>query len=824
MSQCACIYSPQEERLYNKTINKKGRERVYGILSEVQHKKPVVDIERALYFTRSMKQTEGQPLVIRWAKALYHIAENITVYITPNQLLAGRAGQLGRYGTLYPELDGDFYETVLKDLENREQSPFHIDPDDIRIVMEEIAPYWKGKTYHEHLNASLPADLRGVTYADEQGLRSMYVVNEASSYRSSLQWVMDYEKVIKRGFLDIRREIQERLDSMDPDDITGLMDKKPVLESMLITCDAFLLWAGRHVALAREQAAVCTDPVRKQELLQIAEICEQVPAKPARNFREAVQSQWFVQMFERLEQKVSAVVSNGRMDQYFYPYYKKDIDEGIITREQAMELLECMWVDMSQYIDLFITPNGAAFQEGYAHWEAVTIGGQTTTGEDATNELTYLFLESKRNFPLNYPDLACRIHSRTPDRLLYEVALTIKDGTGFPKLLNDEEIIPSYVALGAPLHDAMDYAGSGCTEVRMPNRDTYTSGCVKINIASAVEMTMFNGRMLKYGDTLIGLETGDPRTFRTWEDFYEAWKKQHLNLLHKAFQQQYVVDSLRPLHFASPFSSVLHDLCVETATDLQAPRIEGGFDISYFESLGYGTVIDSLAAIKKQVFEEKRLTMQEVLDALKADFVGHEATQAILRQSPAFGNNNPYADSIAKEIDALSQHAAEECSRVRGINVVVRYVPITAHVAFGRVIAATPNGRKAGTALSEGASASHGADVSGPTANLLSNFHSKNYDLKNHSARLLNLKLSPKAVEGEEGTRKLMSMIRAWCSLKLWHLQFNIINGATLRAAQKDPEGYRGLIVRIAGYSAYFCDLSKALQTELIDRTEHSSL
>ncbi len=813
--------SPQEERVINHKVDRKGRERIYKILERNQFTIPHVDVERAKYFTESMRTTEGELLTLRWAKALKNVAEKITVWITPDQLLAGRVGKLGRYGILYPEIDGDFYREVLSDLCNRDKSPFQVDPDDLKVVMEDIAPYWEGKTYHEHLNKVLPIELRNVTYCDERGLKSKFVVSETSSYRSALQWVPDYKKVLERGFIDIQNEARERLAKLDLTNSIDLWEKKPFLDAMIIVCDAIMIWGKRHADLARDLAAKETDAKRKAELLQIAETCDRVPAYPARNFREAMQAQWFTQMFSRIEQKASAIISNGRMDQYLYPYYKKDIEEGTLTREQAKELLECMWVDMAQFIDLYINPTGVEFQEGYAHWEAVTIGGQTPEGEDATNDLSYLFLESKREFPLNYPDLAARIHSRTPERFLYEVALTIKDGSGFPKLINDEEVVFLNALKGCPINEALDYAVSGCTETRHPNRDTYTSGCVYVNFASALEMTMYNGRMLHYGDEKIGLETGDPTSFKTWDEFYAAYKKQHINLLQKAFQQQVVVDKLRPMHFAAPLSSVLHNLCMENLLDLHTEKIPGGVDYSYFEFLGYGTIVDSLAAIKKLVFDEKKLTMKQVIDACKADFKGFEPVREMLRNAPCYGNDDPYVDTIARDVDRICQLEAMKSSKERGIHVDVRYVPITSHVPFGKVISATPNGRHAWTALSDGSSASHGADKNGPTAVLLSNFHTKNYDLINRASRLLNIKLSPKSVAGEAGTKKVMELIRTWCDLKLWHLQFNIVNRDTLVKAQKEPDNYRNLLVRIAGYSAYFCDISRELQNDIIDRTEH---
>lgn len=565
------------------------------------------------------------------------------------------------------------------------------------------------------------------------------------------------------------------------------------------------------------------NPGRRKELLKIAEVCERVPEHPAHTFQEALQSQLFVQMFSRLEQRTHGVVSNGRMDQYLYPYYEKDLQEGRITREQAMELLECLWVEISQYMDFNISPSGTEIFEGYSHWEAVTIGGKTREGEDATNDLSYLMLESKREFPLNFPDLAARIHGRSPERFLHEIALTIKEGSGYPKLINDEEVVFRNAVMGVPLPEAYDYAVSGCTESRHPNRDTYTTGGATLNLAAALEMTLYNGRMPFYGDELVGLETGNPEDFNSWEEFYAAFKKQQLNLLDLCFRQQTIVDKIRPQHFASPMHSCLHDLCMKHMTDLQCEHVPEGVDFSYFDLLGYGTVVDSLAAIRKFVFEDKSVGMAELIEACKNDFKNNEPLRLRLKKAPRYGNDDSYVDAIAKEIDRICQEECAKVSEQRGIHVILRMVPITAHVPFGNVVSATPNGRHAGVALSDGSSAAHGADDNGPTAILLSNFHSKNPQLTNHASRLLNIKLSPKSVAGPEGTKRLISFIRSWCDLKLWHLQFNIINKDTLIQAQEKPEVYRNLLVRVAGYSAYFCDLSNDLQNDIIMRTEHDT-
>jgi len=827
MSSCCNVLTPQEQRILEEQQGVQdfvGRERVYDIFNSFKGERPKIDVERAKYFTESFKQTEGQPLILRWSKAIMHIVKNMKVYIDDRQLLVGRAGAQGRYGILYPELDGDYLDLALEEMPKRVESPFNISEADAKVVVEEIAPYWKGKTFHEQLTKELPKETLKFTYDPKDPLKSRFIVNETASFRSSIQWVHDYEKVLKRGFKGLKEEAQEKLAALDPLSAVDSMEKAPFLEAIVIICDAIVLWAKRHATLAAEMAVTETDVTRKQELLEIAEVCAWVPENPARTFREAMQAQWFTQMISRMEQKTGTLISNGRMDQYLYPYYKKDIAEGCLTEEKTIELLECMWLGMAQFIDLYISPTGGAFNEGYAHWEAVTIGGQTPDGRDATNELTYLFLKSKREFPMHYPDLAARIHTRSPERFLYEVAETIKEGSGFPKLINDEEVVPLLLSKGATFAEAYDYAVSGCAECRMPNRDTYTSPNAYINFPAAVEMTMYNGKMQLHGDEIIGLETGDAREFKTWDEFWQAYVKQHINFLKHAFIQQHVIINLRAKHFAWPLGSALHDLCMKECKDIHTPVIKGGIDLGYFEFMGYGTVIDSLAAIKKLVFEDKKLTMAEIIAATICNFEGKEAIRQMLLNAPKYGNNDDYADSIGKALDLECVKFTSKYSEELGVHLDLRIVPFTSHVPFGRVVGATPNGRKAYTPISDGSSASHGADHNGPTAVLLSNYASKNCNYRERAARLLNIKFSPSCVAGEEGTEKLVSFIKTWCDLRLWHVQFNVINRETLLAAQKDPEKYSDLIVRVAGYSAYFVDLSPDLQNDLISRTEHTTM
>lgn len=826
------VLSPQEERVeknkgkivFLKRNESAGQNRIERIFDSFRDSVSIVDVQRARYFTESFKQTEGQNLSLRWAKALYHIAEKIDVIINPDELIVGRAGGKGKYGLIYPELDGCFLKSFVKQAKNRAESPFEIAQEDIRVIEEEIAPYWEGKTYYEDFARSMPEDVLKITYDPEDLFSSRFIVNETSSMRSALQWVHNYKTGIDRGFLSIKEEAQEKLSRLDDFNPVESVDKADFLKSIIIVCDAIILWAERYSREAQRLAAHEEDPVRKAELLEIARICAKVPKYPAESFYEALQSQWFIQMFSRLEQKTGATISNGRMDQYLWPYYKKDVEAGLIDRERAKELFQCLWLGMAQYQDLYVSPAGVKFNEGYAHWEAVTIGGVDRDGYDATNELSYILLENKREFPLNYPDLAARIHARSPERFLYEVAETVKEGSGFPKLINDEEVVPILVSKGADFASANDYAVSGCTEVRMPDLDTFTTACPFINLGAILELTLNNGRMKRYGDELLTIETGRPEEFKTWEEFLAAFIEQERYCLKIAFKQQYVANRVHARHFASPLGSSLHKLCMESCKDLHSEKIPGGVDVGFFDFIGLGTVADSLAALRKLIYEEKILSWDDLTRALDKNFEGEETIRQRLLHAPSYGNNDSYADQYAKLIDLEAVKFAKEYSKHLGINMDLRYVSQSANVPFGKVVGALPNGRKAGTALSDGSSASQGADISGPTAVLLSNYNTKNTNYNNRASRLLNIKLSPATVIGEEGTLKLVQFIKSWRDLKLWHLQFNIINQETLLKAQKNPENYRSLLVRVAGYSAYFTELTPELQDDIIQRTAHDQI
>ncbi len=823
--------SPQEERIGRGEVfvlttedARTKRPRVGRMLQGIRDNPPRITIERARLLTESMKETEGLPLVMRWAKFLERVGREYPVYIGEDELIVGRCGPPGRYSLIYPELQA-CWDSDLQGIENRKQAAFSITEEDFRVVNEEILPYWKGKTLYEAYIKALPEDARNILVEEGDIYAAKMAVRVAAASFTTNSWIHDYGKVLRRGFNGLKKEAEEKLASIDIYNPEHNYDKMHFYQAVVIVCDAIASFSRRHAEMARTMAEKETRYQRKRELLQIAEACEWVPANPARNFREAVQSFWFVHVFSRLEQLISNQPGNGRMDQYLYPYHKKDKEEGRITDDDVLELLECVWLHLAQSVRGVLSNGAVAFMQGFPHFEHTTIGGQTIDGTDATNELSYLFLQSKKEFPLDYPDLSVRIHSRTPQPFLLKVCELIKEGTGYPKLLNDEEIIPLYLTWGATLQEARDYVGSGCTEVRLPNRDTYVTQSASVSLGAAIEFALNDGRSRLVGDQ-IGVKTGDPRTFKSYDDLWNAFRVQLEHLMKYVYIGHYTADIVRPTKLVAPMMSCLHDLCMQQGLEIQQDqgKFKGSLKLGWIGIIGFGTAIDSMAAIKKLVYDDKVASMGEVLEALDTNFKGNELLRQMCLNAPKYGNCDPYVDSIGYEIEKLIMSINDRYTNAWGGFNRINYVPITTHVAQGKVLGATPNGRKAREPMSEGISPTQGCDVKGPTATLLSIASTKNGNVSRRGARLLNVKLSPQAVAGDEGTANLASFIRAWCDMKFWHIQFLIVNSDTLREAQKYPERYRNLLVRVAGYSAFFVDLSRDLQNEIINRTEHGSI
>lgn len=793
------------------------RARTARILSRFAGQVPRLSVGRARYFTQSFRSTEHLPLVMRWARALAHVMENMAVQILPDELIVGRGGPEGRYGILYPELEGAYFATAGSLLETAEDMPHHFSTQDIAVIRDELLPFWTGRTFRESLADAVPPDLRRLLYKDGDIYVPSFVIHETATVRHSLQWVPDYEKVLQRGFCGIHEEASRRLASLDINDPENNWDKAPFYRAVMILCEAVRDFARRHAALARRQAAACPDSARRGELERIADICERVPWQPARTFHEALQAQWFTQLVSRFEQLHGGIVSNGRMDQYLYPFYQKDVAEGRLTPEQALELLDCLWLNMAQFVRVQPTAAGLQIYEGNAHWEHTCIGGQLADGSDATNELSWLLLRSRREFPLDYPYLSLRIHEGTPEDLLRAACAAIREGRG-PNFMNDPEIIELFVRKGASLEEARDYSGSGCSEVRLINRTTYLTGTTWLNLAAVLEMTLYDGHCSMEGSGRLGLQTGDPCAFGTYEAFEEAFFTQLGHILKQALVQLYIADTLRPTHVAAPLISCLHDLCMEQGRDINVGRLKGALVLGgQIGPTGFATAVDSLAAIRWLVYERRVLDMPRLLDALKNNFEGFELERQFCLGAPKFGNQDARADDIAARLDRFMVEFCGRHINYYGGTPEIFYVPVTSHRAMGGVTGATPDGRRAGDALSAGVSPGAGCARNGYTAILHSVAACKYEQGLARAARMLDIHFPPRAVAGEEGCARMAAFVRTWSRQRHWHLTIHMQDALHLLAARNDREKFYAQTMPFEGFAALPAPLRPETQAELLD-------
>jgi pyruvate formate-lyase/glycerol dehydratase family glycyl radical enzyme len=826
------VYSAQEAALIEgrRAVHDNVTERALRLFERVRSggQNPRISLERAVCFTESFKETEGQPIVLRWAKALLHTTRNLPITIFEDELIVGRPNNFfGKHGIVYPELDGsimlDAVAAFRKAHAEGKPDAVIITDEDERIIRDVLAPYWTGKDFTPNVIKAMPEEARNFSFGPDKNniFRQTMVIMFSSSMRSSQNWVIDHGKLLERGLKGIREEARARLAELtSPFDLT---QKAPFLEAVILTCDALSIWAKRYSEKAAEMAATEKDPQRKAELLEIAEVCAWVPENPCRTFRDAIQAQWFSQCFSRLEEMIGGDVNQGRMDQYLWPYYQADIEAGRLTEDKATELFHCLWINMMQYLQLTLSPSLAAGREGFSHHETVTIGGQTREGEDATNELSYVLLESTRSLRTSYPELSARIHSNTPDRFLHAVVEANKDGKGSPKIINDEHVVPFYLSHGIDVADALDYAVSGCMESRLPNIETHKTGNSAVNYGSIIEMTLRDGRVKIWNDHQFGLKTGDPRTWTSFDQVWAAFKAQTENVIKNIMIQGDTARKLKPRFFAAPYASMMHDLANKACMDLQRHDevIPGTLDLTCIDGVGgFATAIDSLVAIKTLIFDQKKLTWSELLDAMECNWEGKEAIRQMCLNAPKFGNGDEWIEQLGKEVYRISLDYVRNNPKNNGTPTIVRIIPITFHVPSGRVTMATPTGRPAGEYLSEGISPTHGMDVKGPTVTMNAMAHATAIACKEKGPNLINMKFAPANIAGEAGTRRLMQIIRHWVNLKLWHVQFNVINRDTLLAAQRDPEKFRDLVVRIAGYCAYFVELTPMQQAEILARTE----
>ena len=821
MSCCPKILSAQEEWIeHPDSIPVTHRDRTLRALKRLKETPITMDISRAKYFTESFMETEGKPLSLRWAYALKNVAEKLDVIIDEDELIVGKvATKPGRRGLLYPELEGPAL-VEIRGSKDRVASPYFVAPEDLEYIEKVLYPYWNARSFAQVYADNLPKDTRRIIFGTDpnNSSRQTGIVVAASAGRSSIAWCYDYKSLFDMGIVGMREEALQRLEESKKIPAEYALHGT-YWEAALITLEAFSLFMKRYGKEAERQASRETDIRRKAELEKIASNCYWVSENPPRDFKETLQFEWFINVFGRLEQNIGAGLGLGRMDQLLYPYYANDIANGTLTKEEAKEWLESFWVALAHIPPLFSAETAGNMHDGYAQFCDVTLGGQTPDGEDATNELSYLILDSRRGLPTIYPDFIVRIHANTPDEFLKYICEVIKEGQGYPKILNDEEIIPLYLAKGESLKDAYNYATNGCIDPRLVNRESYINPCGYENVVMVIDWVLHNGRSPLLNNEQYGLATGDPRDFKTYDDFFAAIKAQYEFLSYHSLVQQAIADLAKAKALAAPFQSMMSPVCRKAGIDIHQ-NVPDSLPEQFLDQVGLATLIDSVAAIKKLVYDDKVLTMDQVVNAVDANFEGYEVERQLMLNAPKYGVNDLYADSIGKGLDKIIWDFLDNHRGVHGEFISARWIPITNHIYSGKIIGATPNGRKSGEFLSEGVAASQGCAIESPTALLISNRNIKNMTNPHRNGRLLNVKFSPASVAGEEGTRRFMSFVRTWCDLRLWHAQFNIVNGETLRAAQEKPEDYQDLIIRVAGYSAYFVDLSTQLQNEIIARTE----
>jgi pyruvate formate-lyase/glycerol dehydratase family glycyl radical enzyme len=773
----------------------------------VTHATSHICIERARYVTESYKETEGMPTVIRRAKALDKILQSISVYILDDELIVGHQSSMQRSAPLFPEFAVDWVNNEIETFETRNQDKFVATPEVIKEFRETVYPYWHGKTVYDRIRSLVREDVTLQRY--DANVFSLGLHEDGGLGHV----LLNYDKVLKHGLEGIRKECVDQMAALrlyDPESI----NKKLFYEACIITIDACIMFARRYAAKAKELAGREQDLRRKEELLRIAEICHKVPEKPSDSFYEALQSMWFIQLIPQINDNAVSITV-GRFDQFVYPYYANDLEKMVMTKARAQELLDAFWVKFTEPIKVY-REEDARIHAGYPMGQNLVIGGISGEGLDSTNDLSYRCIEAHCHMLLMQPNFSVRLHNRTPDQFLIRIVEAIRKGNGMPQIMNDEAFIPAIANIGVPLADAREYAPVGCVE-NTP-RDTWgRCNGGYYNLTKVVELALSNGKCRTSGKQ-VGLKTGDPRLFKTFKEVESAFEKQIQYTTDLVVEMNNIVDMVHAEMVPVPIISLFVDDCVAKGKD----ATWGGAKYNWTAPLTIGIANsgDSLYAIKKAVFEDKTFSMAEVIDALDSNYAGKEEMRLYLRNKiDKFGNDNPEVDKWVRYTTNKNFDSYEGRTTYRGGPFVGSMVPVASYVAFGYTTGATPDGRKAGEPLADGISPSNGVDRKGPTAVM------KSVAMIDHlrcpNGVIFNQKFSPGPISTPEGMKKFASLIRTYVMLGGGHIQFNIIDADTLKKAQKKPKDYQSLVVRVAGYSAFFNELCKDVQDSIITRTEH---
>ncbi len=781
------------------------RDRVRQLRNESVDARAVLSPERAVLMTQFYRDTNGTPLSAPMKRALSfkYLLEHKAIHIGHAELIVGEKGPEPKASPTYPELCCHTVEDLGR-LNSRDKVSFHVSDETRRIYETDMIPYWLGKSMRDLILDSMTSDW---TDAYEAG-----VFTEFMEQRSPGHTVLG-DKIYDKGMLDIKRDIAASLENIGDDESKG-----EELRAMDICADAIIAFAERHAQLAQTLAAETDDEQQKAELKQIAATCSHVPAHAPRTFREAIQYYWFVHLGVTTELNPWDSFSPGRLDQHLQPFYKRETADGSLTRDDAEELLQCLWIKFNNQLAPPKVGVTARESNTYTDFAQINTGGLTQDGNDGVNDVTYIILDVIQDMRLIQPSPSIQVSEKSPDEFIKRAGKIIRDGFGQPSTFNCDMIVEELTRQGKSVEDARNGGTSGCVETGTFGKENYNL-CGYFSLPKVMQIVLHNGIDPHLGRK-VGLETGDPRDFKTVDDLLAAFKKQLNYFVDVKIKGDHIIEQLYMDGMPAPFLSILIDDCITNGTDYH----NGGarYNTTYLMGVGIGTATDMISAIKTHVLEDKTVSMGRLLKIMADNYEGHEPIrQMLLNKTPRYGNDDDRADDIMRIIFNAFLESVEGHTNLRNGTYHANFLSTTVHVYFGSMMGATPDGRRFGEALSEGVSPVQGADRKGPTASL------KSVSKMDHSrtgGTLLNQKFSPQALRSDRDLDNLVKLIRSYFKLGGHHVQFNVVNRATLIAAKEDPDLYRDLIVRVAGYSDYFCDLTEPLQNEIIARTEHAEL
>ena len=784
-------------------------ERIKILRNQTLNSKPSINLERARLITEFYKSGKPDRVSIPVARAMVfkYLLENKKLCVNQGELIVGERGPEPAATSTYPEICTHSIQD-FEILDTREKISFKVDDETKRIQEKEIIPFWQGRSMRDRIFNAMDQEWKD---AYETGIFTEFMEQRAPGHT-----VLD-DKIYKKGFKDFRTDIRDSLDALDFYNDKSALEKREELNAMEIAVDALIMFAKRYSNYLAELAYKEKDPERKSELEILSGICNLVPENAPNTFWEALQYYWFVHIGVITELNTWDSFNPGRLDQHLFPFYKRDIESGLLTKEKAKELLESFWV---KFHNQPAPPKvGVTAQESntYTDFCLINLGGLTPDGEDGVNELTYLILDVVEEMRLLQPSSMVQVSKKNPDQFLRRTLKITKTGFGQPSIFNTDAIIQEMLRIGKSLVDARNGGASGCVETGAFGKESYILTGY-FNIPKVLEITLNNGLDILI-DKAIGIVSSNSVNFNNYNELMDTFTKQMNHFIDIKIKGNLIIERLWAKYLPSPFLSILVDDCILTGKDYN----EGGarYNSSYIQGVGIGTITDSLSSIKYNVFDKKRFTLNELMVAMKNNFTGYDKIRKVVwDETPKYGNDDDYADEILREVFEIYFRAIDGRPNTKGGHYRINLLPTTCHIYFGSVIGATPDGRLAKKPLSEGISPVQGADRKGPTAVLKS---AAKIDHLRTGGTLLNQKFTPQIFEDEAGIESVLHLIRAYFKMDGHHIQFNVVDADTLRKAQKEPENYRDLIVRVAGYSDYFVNLGLDLQDEIIHRTEHSN-